>query len=38
MGKMKQLYEEQETINQLNNNKMSRKTNKTETTETVTRN
>ena len=25
---MKQLYEEQETINQLNNNKMSRKTNK----------
>jgi len=36
MGKMKQLYEEQETINQLNNNKMSRKTNKTETTETVT--
>jgi len=36
MGKMKQLYEEQETINQLNNNKMSRKTNKTEATETVT--
>ena len=30
MGKMKQLYEEQETINQLNNNKMSRKTNKKE--------
>tara|TARA_R100000742_G_C4251204_1_gene69512 strand:+ start:179 stop:682 length:504 start_codon:yes stop_codon:yes gene_type:complete len=36
MGKMKQLYEEQQSINQLNNNKMSRKTNKTETTETVT--
>ena len=36
MGKMKQLYEEQQSINQLNNNKMSRKTNKTETKETVT--
>ena len=36
MGKMKQLYEEQQSINQLNNNKMSRKTNKTEAKETVT--
>ena len=36
MGKMKQLYEEQQSINQLNNNKMSRKTNKTEPKETVT--
>ena len=30
MGKMKQIYEEQQNINQLNNNKMSRKTNKQE--------
>ena len=36
MGKMKQLYEEKQSINQLNNNKMSRKANKTETKETVT--